>query len=43
MSRLLGNKSENYILVVCAEETPESTASAIKTAKHIKKITKNSG
>ncbi|KAL4439276.1 hypothetical protein ABPG74_016939 [Tetrahymena malaccensis] len=40
MSRLLGNKHENYILIVHAEDNYEDTNNSIKTAKHIKKIIK---
>ncbi|KAL4466471.1 hypothetical protein ABPG72_016612 [Tetrahymena utriculariae] len=40
MSKLLGNKHENYILIVHAEDNYEDTNNSIKAAKHIKKIIK---
>ncbi|EAS06433.2 hypothetical protein TTHERM_01310170 (macronuclear) [Tetrahymena thermophila SB210] len=40
MQNLLGNKHENYILIVHAEDNYEDTNNSIKAAKHIKKIIK---
>lgn len=36
MEKLLGNKRENYILIVYGEENDEDTRASIRTAKHIK-------
>lgn len=43
MERLLGNKRENYVLVVYGEENDEDTRASIKTAKHIKQSLRSAG